>query len=68
MSGFETPEPLWTVNEVARLLAMSPQWVYKQAELATIPCVRLGASLRFKPEDIRRFVEQRSHQARGAKR
>lgn len=52
-----TPEALWTVAEVARLLTMSPQWVYKHAELGTLPCVRLGSSLRFRPEAIRRYLE-----------
>ncbi len=51
------PEPLWTVGEVARFLSMSPQWVYKHAELGKLPCVRLGAALRFQPAEIRRYVE-----------
>ncbi|MCA3011410.1 MAG: helix-turn-helix domain-containing protein [Myxococcaceae bacterium] len=36
---------------------MSPQWVYKHAELGTLPCVRLGAALRFRPDAIRRYLE-----------
>lgn len=58
-----TPEPLWTVADVARFLSMSPQWVYKHAELGDLPCLRLGASLRFKPEDVRRYVDQRARPA-----
>lgn len=53
-----SPEPLWKVAEVARFLSMSPQWVYKQAELGTLPCVRFGASLRFDPAEIRRYLER----------
>ncbi len=53
-------EALWTVSEVARFLSMSKQWVYKHAELGTLPCIRLGASLRFQPEAVRRYVDQRS--------
>lgn len=56
-------EPLWTVADVARFLSMSPQWVYKHAELGTLPCVRLGAALRFQPEAIRRYVEGRAHRS-----
>lgn len=55
-----TPEPLWTVADVARFLSMSTQWVYKHAELGTLPCVRLGAALRFQPEAIRRYVEAKA--------
>lgn len=58
-----TPESLWTVVDVARFLSMSPQWVYKHAELGTLPCVRLGAALRFQPEAIRRYVEGRAHRS-----
>lgn len=57
------PEPFWKVAEVARFLSMSPQWVYKHAELGTLPCVRLGASLRFDPAAIRRYVEQLAHRS-----
>ena len=57
------PEPLWTVAEVARFFTMSPQWVYKHAELGTLPCLRLGASLRFQPAEIRRYVDQRGHRS-----
>ena len=58
MSG--SGESLWTVAEVARFLSMSRQWVYKHAELGALPCVRFGASLRFQPSEIRRYVEQRA--------
>ncbi len=56
-------EPLWTVDDVARFLAMSKQWVYKHAELGTLPCIRLGSALRFQPEAVRRYVDQRSRRA-----
>lgn len=52
-----TIEPLWTVKEVATYLRASTSWVYKAAERGTLPCVRLGAMLRFRPAEIRRFVE-----------
>lgn len=61
------PLPLWTVREVAAFLSMSPQWVYKQADLGALPCVRLGASLRFRPEVVRAYLEanERGQRARG---
>jgi excisionase family DNA binding protein len=51
-------EGLWTVDEVASFLSMSKSWVYKAAETGTLPCVRVGAALRFVPEDIRGFVSR----------
>ncbi len=54
-----TAEPLWTVREVAAFLSMSGSWVYKEAEAGRLPTLRLGAALRFRPEDIRRWVDQR---------
>lgn len=56
-----SPLPLWTVAQVAAFLSMSRQWVYKQAELGKLPCVRLGASLRFRPEAVRAFLEVSEH-------
>lgn len=60
------PEPLWTVDDVARFLSMSKQWVYKHAELGTLPCVRLGASLRFEPAAVRGYVLQRARPSSSA--
>lgn len=50
------PEPLWKVQDVARFLSMSSSWVYKEAEAGRLPCVRIGAALRFWPEEIRAFL------------
>lgn len=62
-----SPEPLWKVAEVAHFLSMSPQWVYKQAELGNLPCVRFGASLRFEPAAIRRYLERQKHGGQGVR-
>jgi excisionase family DNA binding protein len=48
---------LWTVRQAARFLNLSVSWVYKQAELGTLPTVRLGASVRFDPRALRAFVK-----------
>lgn len=50
-------DPLWKVSEVSAYLRMSTSWVYKEAEAGRLPCVRIGAALRFYPEEIRRFLE-----------
>jgi excisionase family DNA binding protein len=51
--------PLWKVQDVARFLSMSISWVYKEAEAGRLPCVRIGAALRFRPDEIRAFLEGR---------
>ncbi|MGV3625829.1 MAG: helix-turn-helix domain-containing protein [Archangium sp.] len=60
-------EPLWTVEDVARMLSMSKQWVYKHAELGALPCVRLGAALRFRPQEIREYLDAQSQRVETAK-
>lgn len=59
-SAHAEEEALWTVKDVARLLKASPSWVYKNAERGAIPCVRLGALLRFDPAVIRAWLASKS--------
>ncbi len=53
-------EALWKVADVARFLSVSTSWVYKEAEAGRLPCVRLGANLRFQPPAIRLYLERLS--------
>jgi len=53
ISGIDT---IWKVSEVAKYLSMSESWVYKQAELGELPCIRLGAALRFSSRAVKAFV------------
>jgi excisionase family DNA binding protein len=50
-------EPLLRPEGVAELLACSPKTVYAWASSGLLPSVRLGRLVRFKPSDVRRFVE-----------
>jgi excisionase family DNA binding protein len=50
------PDPLWTAADVARFLNASPSYVYKAAEAGKLPCVRIGAMLRFDPRTIQALV------------
>jgi predicted DNA-binding transcriptional regulator AlpA len=61
--GTQVEPGLWRAADVARFLSMSQQWVYKQAELGALPCVRLGASLRFHPGDVRSWLERQRSSA-----
>lgn len=56
------PEPLWKVSDVARFLSLSTSWVYKEAEAGRLPCVRIGAALRFRPDAIRAYLDSLTRQ------
>ena len=53
-------EMLWTAREVAKHLRASISWVYKAAERGELPCIRLGAMLRFDPAAIRTWLGARA--------
>jgi excisionase family DNA binding protein len=50
-------ESLLTPEAVARLLACSPKSVYAWAARGALPSVRLGRLVRFRPSEVRRFIE-----------
>lgn len=52
-------ESLWTVDEVATLLSSRRVWVYKLVREGRIPYYHLERSLRFSPEEIRAWLEER---------
>lgn len=49
---------LWTVKDVAEFLGASTSWVYKASEAGRVPCIRIGAMLRFEPDQIRAFASR----------
>lgn len=53
-------EKLLTPREVAQILNVSAAWVYDHADRKrpVIPSVRLGKAVRFRPEDVRTFIEE----------
>lgn len=53
-------ETLWDVENVARYLRASRSWVYKAVERGELPAVRVGGMLRFRPEDLRSYVNGRT--------
>ena len=46
------PKALWTALEVARFLKISRASIYNLAERGALPVVRIGALLRFHPDDV----------------
>jgi hypothetical protein len=45
------------------LRSIIKSWVREQARLGNLPCIRLGHYVRFKPEEIERFVAARTVEA-----
>lgn len=54
----------WRVKEAAKFLSCSISWVYKAASKGQIPCTRIGAMLRFDPEELRAFARAHSLKVR----
>lgn len=58
--GREEPmRPLLRPAEAARILGVSRSQIYRLAALGEIAHVRVGRSVRFRLEDLERFVERR---------
>lgn len=58
-------EPLLTREQAAELLGVVPQTLAAWASLGRykLPYVNVGKSVRYRPEDIRRFIESRTENA-----
>ncbi len=57
-----TPEPLLTVDELAEMLAVTPDWVRRhQADLGAFRLSEGGGRnpIRFRPSDVERFLAER---------
>lgn len=67
MDGRNESEPLWTADEVARFLGLHPQTVYEKSRLGEIPSIKLGSRLRFRPAEIRAWVDAQAKPAEPAK-
>jgi excisionase family DNA binding protein len=50
-------ERLLTSEEAARLLNMSPGWLYGKSKKGEIPRLKLGRSVRYDPSDLRKWIE-----------
>jgi excisionase family DNA binding protein len=53
-------EPLLLgVREAARALAIGQQTLLRLARAGDVPCVRIGRSVRFRPSDLRTWIDAR---------
>jgi excisionase family DNA binding protein len=58
-TSYAEPRPaLLTVNEVARVLAISRDSVYRLVRSGALPSVRVGERLRFRPEQIEAYLDR----------
>lgn len=53
-------EPLLTVPQAAKRLALSKPYIYRLVAERRIPFVRVGKALRFDPEKLNEWVIERS--------
>ena len=56
-------ENLLTVKEVASLLRVSAQTLYKMLEQGDIPAVKVGSQWRFDREKIKAWIEQQARES-----
>jgi excisionase family DNA binding protein len=50
------PDALWDADDVAFYLKVSRSMVYKLGQTGELPCLRVGACLRFDPSTVRAFA------------
>ena len=51
-----TDDTLWDAEAVARFLTVSRSMVYKLEQTGGLPCVRIGACIRFEPATVRAYA------------
>ncbi len=51
-------EHLWTVRDVAELLRVGRHSVYEMAKHGEIPSLRVGARVRFAPDEVRAWLDR----------
>lgn len=59
-------EDLMTPEQVAKKLNVAKSTVYSFAHRGLIPAIKLGKSLRIRPEALAKFLEQQEKKAYGA--
>jgi excisionase family DNA binding protein len=56
------------VAEIAKLLGVTPQQIYKMAASGTIPSFRISGSVRFDPDDVAEWLRTKQSFARTPRR
>ena len=62
-------EPLLSADEVAAYFAVNSTTIYRLASRGELPAIEIAARvLRFRPEDVRAFMERRTRNATASSR
>ena len=57
-------EELLTIQEVSKLLKVTPSLIYKWVHYGFVPYVKLGTRVRFKQTALEKWIEKRSTKGR----
>jgi excisionase family DNA binding protein len=49
-------DTLWTADDVAAYCRVSRSMIYKQSQAGLLPTLRIGSSIRFEPDTVRRWA------------
>ena len=55
---------LLTPREAAETLAISPRTLWTRTNCGELPCVRIGRSVRYRPESLRDWLAEREQTGR----
>jgi excisionase family DNA binding protein len=55
----KTPSRLLNAQDIAEVLSIGLSTVYLLLERGDLPCIRIGRSVRVRPEDLEEFIESR---------
>ena len=61
--SFSNASALLAAPELAKLFGVPESWVREQARLGNLPSIKLGHYVRFRIEEVERFLTQRASQA-----
>ena len=56
---FESASRLLEVEDVASILGMRTDWVYREVRAGRLPHIRLGRAVRFRRESIESWIKSR---------
>ncbi len=61
----DSPNPAWTVRQVADYLSVNARTVYRMAERGHLPAFKVGDTWRFRRGDIDAWIEQQQRERSG---
>ena len=61
--SFSNASALLAAPELAKLFGVPESWVREQARLGNLPSIKLGHYVRFRIEEVERYLTERANQA-----